>query len=411
MGAGDPSVRNTWVLVVFTAVTNLADGVTKVVLPLIATSLTRSPALVSGVLLTLTLPWLLVALHVGVLVDRVDRRMLLRLAGGIRITVIAGLLAAVAAGEVGLPMLYAGGMILGIAEVIALTSAAALVPDAVAPAGRERANTWVTGAETLCNEFAGPALGGLLVAVGAWAALGAATGGYLIATATLALLIGHFRVTRAASQPKPPVHAQVVEGVRFLWHQALLRMMALTVTVLVSCWGAWFALMPLVATRGMSLTASGYGLLVGALGIGGLTGTLGVGTANRLLGRRRAMSANVFLTAAMVAVPAMTTNVWAIGSAAFLGGMGGTLWTVNSRTLSQRLVPAGMMGRYSSAARLFGWGSIPVGAALAGTLGQTLGYRVTFGVFALAALAIIVPFLRTTPPSALTGLDESAAGP
>ena len=101
----DPSTRNTWVLVSFTAVTNLTDGVTKVAFPLVATSLTDSPALVSGVLLTLTLPWLLVAMHVGVLVDRSDRRKLLWLANTMRMTVVLSLFTAVATDVVSLPML------------------------------------------------------------------------------------------------------------------------------------------------------------------------------------------------------------------------------------------------------------------------------------------------------------------
>jgi hypothetical protein len=125
-----------------------------------------------------------------------------------------------------------------------LTSAAAMIPDAVSPAGRDRANTWVTGAETLCNEFAGPFLGGLLVAASASIALGASTFGYLIAMAVLPLVVGRFKVARTASEPIPSVNKQIAEGLRFLWHQRLLRLLALTVTVLVTCWAAWYALMP-----------------------------------------------------------------------------------------------------------------------------------------------------------------------
>lgn len=398
------SARNTWVLVVFTALTNLADGVTKVALPLMATSLTRSPALVSGVLLTLTLPWLLVALPVGVLVDRADRRRLLWLANGMRMTVVLGLLASAAAHQVTLVMLYGGGAILGIAEVIALTSAAAIVPDAVAPAGRERANTWVSAAETLCNEFAGPFVGGLLVAAGAALALGATTGAYVAAIIVLSLLAGRFRVRRSEVTTQS-VRAQAAEGVRFLWRQPLLRTQALTVTVLITCWSAWLALMPLVAIEAMGLSADQYGTLVGALGIGGLTGALAMRTANRALGRRRVMFANVFLTGAMVAVPALTTNVWAVGFAAFLGGVGGGLWTVNARTIAQTLVSADMMGRYSAANRMVSWGSIPLGTAVAGMLAQWLGYRIAFAVFAAATVAVIIPFLRAFTPQALTELE------
>ncbi|MDV7219374.1 MFS transporter [Streptomyces prunicolor] len=412
---GDRSGHNTWVLVVFTTVTNLADGITKVALPLIATSLTSSPALVSGVLLSLTLPWLLIALPVGVLVDRVNRRSLIALANCARLVAVVGLLTAHGLGGITLPMLYGAGALLGVAEVVALTSASAIVPDAVAPAGRERVNTWMTAAETLANEFAGPAVGGLLMAVGAAVALGATTVGYVLGIAVLGLLFGRFRVERDPGRPELTVRQQVVEGIVFLWRQRLLRLLSLTVAVLITCWSAWLALMPLVATTSMGLSAGGYGLLVSSLGVGGLAGALLVSTANRFFGRRKVMFANVFFTCSMVAVPAVTTHVWAVGCAAFLGGLGGTLWTVNARTISQVLVHQEMMGRWSAANRLFSWGSIPLGTALAGALAQGIGPKATFGVFAVATAVVIVPFLRIFTPDVLkdleTRLEEAVATP
>lgn len=399
------SRRNTWVLVVFTSVTNLADGITKVALPLVATSLTSSPALVSGVLLSLTVPWLLIALPVGVLVDRANRRSLIALAGAARLVAVIGLLAAHGSGDITLPMLYGAGTLLGVAEVVALTSSSAIVPDAVAPADRERVNTWITAAETVANEFAGPSVGGLLMATGTAIALSATTVGYGLGIAVLALLFGQFRVERNSGQPNQTVREQVAEGVAFLWHHHLLRMLSLTVAVLITCWSAWLALMPLVATTSLGLSAGGYGVLVGTLGVGGLTGTLLVRTANGILGRRRVMFTNVFFTCSMVAVPAVTTHVWAIGCAAFLGGLGGTLWTVNSRTISQVLVHRKMMGRWSAANRLFSWGSIPLGTALAGALAQGFGPRVTFGVFAATTAVVIVPFLRIFTPEVLRDLE------
>ncbi|MFI1681821.1 MFS transporter [Streptomyces sp. NPDC020607] len=389
--------RNTWVLTVFTAVTNLTDGVIKVTLPLLATSLTDSPALVAGVLTAFTLPWLLVALHVGVLVDRADRRKLLRVANAMRCATVFCLLAGVSTGALTLPLLYAAAAALGVAEVLALTSAAAIVPDAVPSSERDRANSWVAGVETVCNEFAGPFIGGVLVAASASVALGASAGGYLVGVAVLPLLVGHFKVARRTGAASS-VNREAIAGLRYLWGQRLLRLFAFTVTVLVTCWAAWFALMPVVATKEWDLSPTGYSTLVGALGFGGLTGAIVVNALNRRFGRRRVMFSNVFLTCAMVAVPAVTSNVWAVGAGAYLGGMGGTLWVVNSRVISQTLVGAGMMGRYSAASRLFSWGSLPLGAALAGVLAQALGYRVAFAIFACATLAVVLPFLRTFTP-------------
>ncbi|MEV2257272.1 MFS transporter [Streptomyces anulatus] len=398
--AREASGRNTAVLVGFTALSNLADGVMKIALPLVATSLTSSPALISGVMLTLSLPWLLTALHVGVLVDRYDRRKLVWAANGIQIVVVGVLVALAASDALSLPAIYVCGAVLGVAEVLAMTSAAALVPDVVAASGRERVNSWVAGAETVCQEFAGPFIGGLLVGVGASFALGATFVGYTLTAVILVFLVGRFRVAVAPDEVTPPVHAQISEGLRFLWQQQLLRVLALAVAVLGSCWGAWYAVMPLYATGPMGLSAADYGLLVGALGVGGILGTVVVGPFNRLFGRRWAMVCTVVLTSVLVVAPALTTQVWVVGGAAFLGGMGGTLWTINVRTVMQTLVPMQMMGRFGAVFRLFAFGAIPVGAGLSGLLAEWFSTPTALAVFAIGSLVVFVPLVRVFTPEA-----------
>ena len=53
---------------------NLADGVFQITLPLLALTITRDPAAFASVLLISRLPWLLFALPAGALADRLDRR-------------------------------------------------------------------------------------------------------------------------------------------------------------------------------------------------------------------------------------------------------------------------------------------------------------------------------------------------
>ncbi|MET9414464.1 MFS transporter [Streptomyces klenkii] len=413
--AAEPSARqgtrNTVVLLVFTAITNLADGVTKIALPLLATRASGSPAQVSAVSLTLSLPWLLAALHVGVLVDRADRRRLLWAANGLRLLALGALIPVAADGGITIPVLCAAGAVLGIAEVIALTAASALIPALTPPEGRERANAWIAGAETVCNEFCGPFVGGLLLTAGTGLALGVTWVSYLAAAFVLILLAGRFRAARPAAatatatetpaQAPESVNQQIAGGLRYLWRNVLLRTMALILTVLCACWGAWLALMPLFATDVMDVTPREYGAILSALGIGGLVGALTVTRVNRLFGRRWVMFADLVGTLAMMAVPALTTSVWAVAAAAFAGGMGGTLWTVNSRTIAQHLVPDGMLGRYNAVSRLFSWGAMPIGAGLMGLLAEWLGLRLAFAVFAASVAVTVLPFLRVLTRHAL----------
>jgi len=403
--AAATDLRNSVVLMVFTAVTNLADGVTKIVLPLLAIRLTQSPLQVTGVALTLTLPWLLTALHIGAIVDRLDRRRLIVAANGMRVTAVTALLFAVQVGAASIPLLYAAGLVLGVAEVIALTAATALVPMAVSPPGRDRVNSWMTAAETVCNDFCGPFVGGMLVAVGYAFALGSSASAFLATLLIPLLLVGSFRPARSASAAARPMRAEIVEGMRFLWRSPLLRTMALTLTVLCLCWGAWLGLIPLLATRAAHVGPTGYGLIISGLGVGGVSGAVSAVPLNRLVGRRWVMFGDLVGTFAMVATPVATTSAIAIGASAFLCGMGGTLWSVNARTLSQQLVPAELMGRFHAAWRLLSWGALPIGSGVVGALAEVVGLRAAFLPFVVGAAALVVPFFRVITPQAVAAAE------
>lgn len=103
----------------------------------------------------------------------------------------------------------------------------------------------------------------------------------------------------------------------------------------------------------------------------------------------------------MVAPPALTTSIWAVGVGAFLGGMGGTLGAVNVRTFTQHKVPDQMLGRYDAAARRFNHGAMQLEAALVGLLAELGSMRLAFAVFAVGTAVTParchMPFPRRRP--------------
>lgn len=391
---------NSLAILVFTAVTNLADGVLKVVVPLMGASLTASPMALSTLSVMLMLPTLLLSFHVGVLVDRYDRRSLLLLSNVVRISCLGALLAYALSASATLPVLYTLGFVLGVADVVAATAISALIPSVIPKSGWERTNAWVTGIETVAQEFCGPVVGGLLVAAGTSAAVGTTGAAYVFAALTVLFLAGSAKAKRSAAKAEP-VRKQIVEGLQYLWRQPTLRLTSTVLTVLCACWGAWLALMPLIAVHDMRLSSEAYGVLLSLLGVGGLAGAAGVAWLNRLANRRWVMFSDFVGTFAMVAAPLLTSNIWAIGAAAFAGGFGGVLWSVNARTISQYLVPDHMRGRFSATARVFSLGAMPVGAALAGALGELIGPRWALALFAPPIALLVVPFLKTLTPKVL----------
>jgi hypothetical protein len=103
-----------------------------------------------------------------------------------------------------------------------------------------------------------------------------------------------------------------------------------------------------------------------------------------------------------------TTNI-ADAATRFLAGLGGTMWTVNARVIYQTLVPDDLLGRYTAASRLVGWGATPIAAAIAGVLASATNFRVAFGAFAVACAALVVPYLRIDASDALALEPETVA--
>jgi MFS family permease len=165
--------RPFWQLWSASSLSNLADGLVKIALPLIAVTLTDSPGLVAGVTLAVTLPWLLFALPAGALADRVDRRIAMVTADVTRAAAVAVLAVPLVLGlesSAAIWALYALALLLGTAETVYDTCAQSILPQVVPRDRLPRANGRLIAAELTANEFVGPPLGGLLVAAGVAAA-------------------------------------------------------------------------------------------------------------------------------------------------------------------------------------------------------------------------------------------------
>ena len=115
------------------AVSNIGDGVTMVAGPLLVASLTTDPAAVAGAVFAQQVPWLLFALISGAWADRLDRRRLVVAVDLIRAAALVALTVAITAGAVSVPLIYAVFFVIGTAETLADTAAAAFVP-AIVPA-------------------------------------------------------------------------------------------------------------------------------------------------------------------------------------------------------------------------------------------------------------------------------------
>ncbi|GAB3438827.1 MFS transporter [Actinophytocola sediminis] len=400
--------RNFTALWLGAAVTNLADGMFKLALPLIAVSMTDSPALVAGATLANTLPWLLFALPAGVLADRVDRRRLIMVATGGRVVVAAVLVALVLGDVLSLPVLYGAAGLLGVGEVVTDTTRMSVIQQVVPRNRMESALAKLTATETVANEFAGPPLGGLLAAAGFALAVGASGIGYLVALLALAVMTGRYRP--AAPAEPTMIRADLLAGLRYVWHERTLRTLLLVAGGAAGCWAGWNAVIALyaVAPGPVGLTRSEFGLLIGALGVGGFLGAAAAPVMIRLAGRRVVLVGAMACYAVFLATPAAVASPYLIAAGTFLGGLGVGAWNVTYSALRALIVPNEMMGRYSGVSRLASWGSMPLGALLAGVLAEFVGVRAVFGLGGAVCLLLVVITGRTVWSGDFRRLEANA---
>ncbi|PZG17685.1 MFS transporter [Micromonospora craterilacus] len=407
--------RNFTALWAGAAVTNLADGVVKLTLPLVAVSMTDSPALVAGITLANTLPWLLFSLPAGALADRVDRRRLIMTMAAARALVLAVLVGGILADMLPLAGLYAGALLLGTAEVFADTTRMSVVPMVVPRNRMESAFAKLTATETVANEFIGPPLGGLLAAAGLAVALGAGGVGYAGALLALAIMTGHYRNNhhpRSATSASG-LRADIWDGVQYVWRERVLRTLLLVAGAASGCWAAWMAVIVVyaVAPGPMDLSRSEYGLLIGALGVGGVVGASAAPALTRRLGRQVVLATSMACFTVLLAAPAVSSSPRLIAVTTFLGGAGTGAWNVTYSSLRALVVPDEMMGRYSGVSRLTSWGSMPLGALVAGFTAELISVRAVFWGGATLCVLVLVATLRTVTSPEFRRVEVRATAP
>ena len=387
MGLG----RRYWTLWTSSAMANLADGVFIVAIALVAVKLTRSPGLVAGVALAARLPWLFLSLPAGALADRLDRRRTMLWANAARVALLAALAISVGLDVATIWLLYVVSLGLGVAEVLFDTASQTLMPAVVDKEHLTTANGRLYAVEVVMNQFVGPPLGGLLVAVSAALAMATGAGLYAVAAVALALLPGTYRSTRTG--PPARLRTDIAEGLRYLAASRVLRTLGLLLGALNLAFTAQTAVFVLYATSdsyGLGLSDAGVGLLFAVTAVGGLLGSfLGAPIESRL-GRSGALTLAVVCISLTILVPGLTRNLVLVAASGLLTAAS-TIWNVITVSLRQRIIPDHLLGRVNSAYRLLGWGSMPIGAALGGLVAETLSVRAVFLLSGGLSLLLLVP--------------------
>lgn len=371
----------------------MGDGVRIVALPLFTAASTRSPLAVSAVAVALTLPWLLVALPAGALVDRWRPRTVVVVAHWLRAGVTGVLALAVHTGHATVVVLCATAFVLTSAETFADAASQVLLVELVSQDELEAANGRFVTVETIGMDLAGPLAAAVLFwwAPAACFALDALS---FVAAAVLVSRVPDIAPERSGTD----LRGQLAEGMRLLVRTPGLRSLVVAVAITAACAAAINAMLALYSIQVLGLAEPVVPVLVVCMAAGAL---LGVRLSPRLAARwgaGRVMVGFLALLGAAFALFGLTPWLVVAVLACVLFGVGSAGWNVLSATRRQRLTPGPMMGRVTSAYRVVAWGLSPLGAGLAGPLAEvtSLGtvYVVAGSIVGFTAILLARPLAR-----------------
>ncbi|WP_022917028.1 MFS transporter [Ruania albidiflava] len=430
----EPLGANYWKLFTSATMTNLGDGLMSVAVLWLASAITRDPTAIALVGLASRLPWLVFSLPAGVITDRYDRRVLVAAMDVVRVVLIAAFAVVVLTHQGGLPhpeALAAGtadppakatllltllcllALLLGCCEVVRDNSAQTLMASVVSKGNLERANGRLWGAETAMNNFIGPPLGGVLVAVALALPFFSSAGLLAAGVVLVVLLTGQFRPKGQTTTGKIRWRAEMAEGFTWLWRHRLLRTLAFLLGGMNMLSSIAFVLMVLFVQEVLGLFEGWqFGAVITGTAVGAFIGSLTADRIAKRLTSGTSLFAAISVEVVTFTVIGLTSSAVVVWLAGVLSGVAIVLWNVITVSLRQRIIPDQLLGRVNSVYRFFGWGTISLGTLLGGVLvsvgepllGREWALRMPF---LLAGAAYVVLLLVALPRLTTAKIDAA----
>ncbi len=388
------------------AVDNVGNGAFVTALPLLAVTLTSDPRLISAVAAASFVPWLLLSLPAGALVDRHSRIGLMRGAQLFQAVVVAAIAVLAASGVMNIAHLMVGAFAVGVGQVVFGIAGQSVLPEIVDNRQLGQANARQYLATTIGQSFIGPPVGSLLFGLAIALPFGLDVATLLASALLLTSLRGVSRAQARLPGAVQPAGSAVLEGLRWLGRHRLLRTLALLLGVNTFCFQLGNVTLVLLATRELGVDPAGYGLLLGIAAVGSILGGLLTARLTRVFGQIPVLVVALTINAATFVLLGLSPNAWTLAALLALSGLVTAVWNVVTVTLRQELVPLALLGRVNSVYRLLGWGLIPLGALAGGLVAHEVSVRTGYpiaGALRAAALLISLPVLvrayRQGPPS------------
>lgn len=352
-------------------VSNLSDGVMVAAVPLLAISLTDSPVLISTIGAMVMLPWLLFAIPIGALVDRLDRRYILAGANAIRSGVVGILALIIALDHVTIYWLLVAAFIIGICEVASDTTAQSLIPQILEEKDFEKGNSRLQISETVIQGFIGAPISGFIYAFAIYLPFFINSLGFAIsALFALSIPVKYLQDVRVEEAEKTPRHfiSDMKFGITYLYSQKILRRLVVTTASIGLCYSMGSATMVLFIIKELELPEKYFGVFLAVQGVGAITGALIASRMSSKFGRSKVMTFAIVASSLVLLFQGFSPNIYIFVALGTFGGLVISQWNVLLMATYQTVIPNELYGRIHGTRRTLVWGTMPIGSLIGGFL-------------------------------------------
>ena len=349
------------------------------------------------------LPVLLLGAYGGVLADRFDKRHILMITQSAYGIVALTLWALVATDVVQLWMVYALSLASGIVTAIDNPSRQSFYVEMVGEEHVRNAVSMNSAAFTGSRVF-GPAIAGVLIAT-----IGIAACFLIDGLSYLAVLLALTAMRPSELHPQKRstrTRGHLVAGLKYVWATDELRRPLIAMAIVFTVSFNFAVFVPLLAERTFGGDAGTFGALSALAGVGSFVGAIVM--ASRVPEpRMRDLALWSVASGVSLVLAGIAPTLWFAGLAMIPMGFTIMAFMITGNTMLQLNSRPEARGRVMALYGIVFLGSTPIGAPIAGVLGEHLGARVGFVLSGLVAGALGVALLAARRRATVPALTEA----
>ena len=385
----NPDFRKLWGSL---TVVHFGGQITFLALPLTAALALNATPFEVGVLTALeALPYPLVGLFAGVIVDRTRKLPLIIACDVGRGLALLAIPVCAWAGTLSMGLLYVVGFLIGALSVIGWPAYQVFMTERVGRENLVEANAKI-GVCDSAAQLIGPGIAGALIQ---WF------------TAPIAILLDSISFffsawllrgipPRESDVPKAvarSVKDEIREGLMVIWHNRTLRALVWSIGLWQVFRHAFIAIVVLYAARELDFSAGHVGVLFMTAGLGSLAAAGVTATLNARFGVGPVMLSGITGTGLAWLVMGSATGPFWLASLLFGGGLflldlAAMIFFINYLTLRQALTPDRLLGRVTATMICLTVSTAPLGGLLGGWVAEHLGLRAAMLMAGVGALLL-----------------------